>query len=122
MERQLKTTFNFDYWRTLAEEHPEQFEELRKSLINQTIDTAPKRLQRRLEGLQFQIEARRQVSHSPLGLAVTLSQLMLDNFYNELQPSLKELRILVQRGPHSPLSSSNQKSAQIIPLTSQSRE
>ena len=118
MERRSVTTFDFDYWRDLAEEHPEQFEEQRKSLIDKTIDTAPQRVQRRLEGLQFQVEARRQVSHSPLGLTVTLSQLMLDSFYNEFQPTLEELRHLVQEGERPNLLP-KQPSAQIIPLIPQ---
>ena len=45
---------------------PEQFEQKRKTLIEETIQTFPEDFQKRAQGLQFTIEARLQAYHDPV--------------------------------------------------------
>lgn len=45
---------------------PEQFEQRRKALIEETIQTFPEDFQKRAQGLQFTIEARLQAYHDPI--------------------------------------------------------
>ncbi len=50
------TDIDFDAWVALYESDPDEFERRRAALIQSIIDRAPKRQQRRLNGLQFQID------------------------------------------------------------------
>ncbi len=63
----------------LAKDSPEELERLRQKHIEHLIDSAPKALQRRLRGLQFQIDSRRRLHDNPMGSCVTLSKMMLDS-------------------------------------------
>lgn len=68
----------------LAKESPEDFEILRKALIEEAITSAQQDSQRRLRGLQFQIDMTRRKSKTPLAACIRISSLM--------QASLIELR------------------------------
>ncbi|MFT6102673.1 MAG: hypothetical protein ACJATV_001419 [Granulosicoccus sp.] len=72
---------NFDTLTTLAKEDPEALEDLRQKQVERLINNAPKQLQPRLRGLQFQIDAHRQLHlHSPMGSCMKISQLMHESF------------------------------------------
>lgn len=64
----------------LARDDPEAFEALRKQLISQLIERAPRHLQRRLEGVQFRVDAVRARSRNALGATVKVYQLMWGSF------------------------------------------
>ncbi|MDX2503306.1 MAG: DUF3135 domain-containing protein [Gammaproteobacteria bacterium] len=74
----------------LAKEDPEGLEQLRKKLCSQLIDNAPKHYQRRLKGLQFQIDMERRRSNNPLHSCIKISQMMLES-YQSLQNALAKL-------------------------------
>lgn len=66
----------------LAHDDPEAFEALRRQLIATMIDRAPRRLRKRLRGLQFRIDHVRALAHTPLNAAVRISELMWKSFLN----------------------------------------
>lgn len=72
----------------LAEENPDELERLRQREIKQLIDGAPEDMQRRLRGLQFQIDCHRQKHNSsPMGSCMAISRLMIDSL-NKLNQAL----------------------------------
>jgi len=81
----------------LARDDPEAFEELRRELNDDLINNAPERMQPRLRGIQFRVDAMRQLSKSPLGAAVRVYSLMWESFL-EMN---RELQALV-RPPDTP--------------------
>lgn len=86
---------DFDKLAIMAEQHPEKFEALREALIEETIATAQASSQRRLRGLQFQIDMERRKAKTPLAACIRISHLMHE--------SLEELRLHLSE----PLNASN---------------
>ncbi|MBR9910382.1 MAG: DUF3135 domain-containing protein [Gammaproteobacteria bacterium] len=74
----------------LASSDPDALEAYRRAQVQSIIDNAPSELRQRLRGLQFTIDARRELHTSALGACIELSQLMLDS-YSELQALLNQL-------------------------------
>lgn len=72
--------FNFEEWAALAREDGEAFERRRQQLIEGMLAAAPERMQRRLRGLQFQIDLERERAGTPLGAAVRLNSMMWSSF------------------------------------------
>lgn len=71
---------NFDTLLKLAKSDPEQLETIRKHLACSTINAAPKYLRPRLRGLQFRIDAARQLAKSPMDACVEISEMMYSSF------------------------------------------
>ncbi len=64
----------------LANTNPEALEQLRKKQVESLIESAPKHLQRRLRGLQFQIDCKREIhSDSPMGSCMEITQMMMNS-------------------------------------------
>lgn len=63
----------------LATNQPEELERIRRAQIERLINSAPAHLQRRLRGLQFQIDAKRSLHNNPMGACVMLSKMMFDS-------------------------------------------
>ena len=72
--------FDFDYWMELYESDAEAFEQQRAALISAEIAKSPEHLQRRLKGLQFELDAKRSMSDSPLESCMQMSSQMWDSF------------------------------------------
>lgn len=70
----------FDILMQLAERDPDQLEKIRHHMANSTINSAPRYLRPRLRGLQFQIDAARQLAKSPLAACIQISEMMHDSF------------------------------------------
>lgn len=64
----------------LACNDPQAFEALRDELVANCIQSAPERLQQRLYGIQFRVDAIRRLSRSPLGALVKIQALMWRSF------------------------------------------
>jgi hypothetical protein len=64
----------------LASEDPQEFERLRRELVESFIDSAPSRLRHRLSGIQFRVDGVRRLSRSALGSTVEIYQLMWQSF------------------------------------------
>ncbi|HEY7772316.1 MAG TPA: DUF3135 domain-containing protein [Marinagarivorans sp.] len=71
----------------LAQEDPDALEALRQREIDALINAAPASMQRRLRGLQFQIDAKRSISKTPMASCMAISQMMFDSVY-ELNDAL----------------------------------
>ena len=63
----------------LAKESPAQLEAFRLKEVERLIAAAPESIQRRLRGLQFQIDCKRRLHTSPMGACIELSQMMFDS-------------------------------------------
>ena len=68
----------FDTLRYLAEHDPERLELLRRTLTEQLIKRSPEESQRRLRGLQFQINARVSLAPNPIAACIAVSSMMHD--------------------------------------------
>ncbi|MEW5972710.1 MAG: DUF3135 domain-containing protein [Pseudomonadota bacterium] len=82
------TGFDFDDWARLARSDPEAFERRRAQVIERLIRSSSPRVQQRLRGLQFQVDAQRRLSGNPLGACIRISRMMLRMFYDEFVPVL----------------------------------
>ncbi len=63
----------------LAKTNPEELERMRKQHVESLIARAPEHMQRRLRGLQFQIDSRRSLHENPMGSCMMISKMMLDS-------------------------------------------
>ncbi|MDF1764025.1 MAG: DUF3135 domain-containing protein [Oleibacter sp.] len=72
---------SFDVMMQMAKNNPEQLEELRLALVEDTITKAPVAYQRRLRGLQFQIDMERRLAGNPMGACINISKMMHDSLY-----------------------------------------
>lgn len=80
----------------LARDDPAAFEALREQLIRDLIGRAPDHMRRRLEGVQFRVDAVRARSHNPLGATVRIYELMWKSFIG-LRDELTTIRQPVAR-------------------------
>ena len=74
----------------MAQDDPEALERLREQLCAQVIANAPRQYQRRLNGLQFQINMERMRANNSLHSCIKISQMMMES-YQQLQLSLEEI-------------------------------
>ena len=71
----------FDEMVRLAKTNPETLENIRRVLIEDLIADAPEYCQRRLRGLQFQIDMERRKAGNPMGACVKISKMMHDSLF-----------------------------------------
>jgi len=71
---------DFDTLMQLAKDDPEALERLRQNSIAELLDSAPSHMRRRLEGLQFQIDAKRKIAKTPMQACITISRMMHESF------------------------------------------
>jgi len=77
------TEFNFDEWAKMAKEDPEAFEDIRKQMIQNVIDSTSPEIKKRMQGLQWQIDNIRSASSNPMESCLKISQMMWDNVLGE---------------------------------------
>ncbi|MBX3651512.1 MAG: DUF3135 domain-containing protein [Burkholderiales bacterium] len=106
--------FSFEEWAALAREDGEAFERRRQQLIESMLAAAPERMQRRLRGLQFQIDLERERAGTPLGVAVRLNSMMWSSFA-DLRDALAGVGESVPQQPRMP-----EAGAQLIPFPKRS--
>ncbi|MBU2709663.1 DUF3135 domain-containing protein [Zooshikella harenae] len=87
---------DFDHLMNLARNKPEDLEKLRNQLIENTIQSAPKSSQRRLRGIQFQVDMQIRKSNNPMAACVAVSELMYKSL-QELQLSLNDPETINER-------------------------
>lgn len=86
-----QSKLDFDDWLQLFKSDPIAFEEMRKQEIERFINNAPEYNQRRLRGLQFRVDAKRDMlKHTPYKACVELSKMMHESFA-ELRYQLNEM-------------------------------
>lgn len=101
----------FDLLAKLAKNNPEEFEKLRETLIEDVINSARTSSQRRLRGLQFQIDMARKKAKTPLAACICISGMMHESF--------AELRLHLN-DPFGAISDSSQKTstvAKVLPFS-----
>ena len=77
----MSTNLDFNYLSSLAKTNPEEFERVRKAEIEKVIQSAGPENQKRLRGIQFQVDAKRQVhKDSPMGACIEISKMMHESF------------------------------------------
>ena len=82
---------DFDVLVKMAQTDPEGLERFRQQEINKLIDSAPESSKKRLRGLQFQIDAQRQIhKDSPMGSCMKIS-LMMHQSFSELRGWLNQI-------------------------------
>lgn len=72
---------SFDELVRLAKDDPQALEDLRSQMIEDTISKAPADYHRRLRGLQFQIDAVRKCSSTPMSACLKISRMMHDQLH-----------------------------------------
>lgn len=105
---------NWDAWRELAQNNPQEFEVRRKQVIDNAIASASPSHQRKLRGLQFRVDMAREHSTHPLGAVVKIHSMMWTEFM-ELQKALNELRHCLN-GTAVAHQETQQRTAQVIPF------
>lgn len=78
---------DFDELVRLAKEDPEELERIRAEAVETLINKAPLESQRRLRGLQFQVDMERQKAKNPMDSCIRVSKMMHDSF-NTLRDAL----------------------------------
>ena len=63
----------------IAKKDPEALEKYRRENIEKIIASAPVETQRRLRGLQFQIDCKRRIHRTPLASCIEISSMMMDS-------------------------------------------
>jgi hypothetical protein len=117
---------SFNHLLKLAQEDPEALEKFRQEQVELIISQAPIKNQRRLRGLQFQIDAQRALHiNSPMGACLKISQMMHDSL-DELCSWLNKITSSKDIFPndlngHGHHLQSSQCSAKIICFTKTSR-
>ena len=81
---------SFDHLMILNKSSPKAFETLRIQLVDGFIDTVPSERKRRLQGLQFHIDARRELAKNPMDSCISLSKMMHETFW-DMHMSLEKL-------------------------------
>ncbi len=75
--------FDFDHWASIAQQDPEQFEQMRQQLIDDLLDQTPDHLKQRMVALQWQIDHIREQADSPMDACLSISQKMMDSILGE---------------------------------------
>ncbi len=106
---------DFDTLCDLHTNNPEALEKLRKQLIDEAIDNTAPDFQRRLRGIQFQIDSHLQLRSNSVSRCIYISQLMNDSAA-ELLDRMNDLATLTL--PPSPPQVTNicQHQASILPF------
>ena len=78
MEQDSDFDFDFDHWAKLAKEQPEEFERQRQLVIEEIIAKSPHSYQKRMQGLQWQIDQIRLQANNPMAACIKISSMMWD--------------------------------------------
>ncbi|MGB0965561.1 MAG: DUF3135 domain-containing protein [Litorivicinus sp.] len=98
----------FDELAELAKHSPQEFEKLRQDTIDHVLVQASEHSERRLKGLQFQIEMERRRAISPMASCIRISQMMHE--------SLAELTALLRQESQHSYCTPTPRRADVIPL------
>lgn len=69
---------DFDTLKSLAEDQPDQLQLLLEEQVEALVNRASLPLQRRLRGLQFQVDAQRNIQRTPMAACLKISSMMHD--------------------------------------------
>ncbi len=72
---------NFDQMLALAKSNPDALEKIRIQEVENVILSAPEHLQKRLRGLQFQIDCKRKTQKTPMAACLVISDMMHESLH-----------------------------------------
>ena len=75
--------FDFDEWVKLARDNPEAYEDKRRQMLQEVIDSTSPEVRRRMQGLQWKIDQIRSTSTNPMASCLKISQMMWDSVLGE---------------------------------------
>ncbi len=101
---------DFEHLSALAQENPEKLESIRRNCVESIIESAPHEMRRRLRGLQFQIDCRRELHAHPLGACIEISKMMYESLH-------KLNEALCGRSPASPEPLALDDTATVLPFS-----
>jgi hypothetical protein len=107
---------NFDKLVTLAKQDPKRLDALKRDITEAWIEQAPVEYQRRLRGIQFQIDMEVQRAKNPMDACIRVSNMMHDSFA-ELRDRLNEM---AQTGPRYQVEDESTpalRTAQVLPFS-----
>lgn len=81
---------SFDVLMDLAQHHPDQLEDIRRTLSEEIIRDASPRIRPKLEGINFKVDMERQRSRTPLQSCIRITALMHESF-NQMREELDTL-------------------------------
>lgn len=80
-QEQCKSHVDFDEMLALAKSDPATFEAKREEYIESFFSSLPAEKQKRLRGLQWQIDQTRQLARTPMASCIAISNLMWDSLH-----------------------------------------
>ena len=83
MTQSPESDFDFEEWASLAKADPQAFEAKREEIIAQFIAGASPRMQNRLRGMQWRIDADRRLANNPLSSCMKIFNHMWSSVYGE---------------------------------------
>ncbi len=89
----MQTIPSFDELVAINRHSPADLESLRAALIKDAIEQAPRNTQRRLNGLQFQVDMERRRASNPMAACIRISRMMhesLGELTSLLRPESRE--------------------------------
>ena len=104
--------FDFDEWRRLAREEPQEFERRRAAAIDELMARAAPERQSRLRELQARIDQERREAATPLAAAMRLQAMLADQL---AQLRLALGRLGTENGPE-PADETPEKSGRVLPF------
>jgi hypothetical protein len=73
---------DFEYWRDLAVNDPEHFEEMRRATIDEFLASVSVERRLKLQRLQWRIDRVRERCSTPMAATIAISEMMWDAFYH----------------------------------------
>ena len=70
---------DFDEMLVLAKTDPKRLDDLLKKRVDRLIDSAPERIQKRLRGIQFEVDCQRKIQKSSYDACRKISEMMHDS-------------------------------------------
>ncbi len=83
--------FDFDQMAQLFKDDPLAFEKKREEMVEELIQSAPSDLQRRLRGIQFQVDMERAKAKTPMDACLRIYGKMMDHFHGQFAPAIRGL-------------------------------
>ena len=83
MIERAEDEYSFDQWARLARHDPHAFEAARHQVVQSLIESAPPAQQRRLAGLQWQVDIARARANNPLAACLEISSMMWEAVLGE---------------------------------------
>lgn len=91
---------DFDELLKLARNAPEKLEAFRLKEIEKLITNAPKEIQQRLKGLQFQVDCQRRLQKTPMASCIAISGMMHDSL-SKLNTALNNRPLTADKKPQA---------------------